>query len=99
MMAEITLSHLLRLANEHGCSVSRQQALAFLNQQGRAYEMWKHMMQAGEDFIACSFLRQSTKNRGLTSSGTLLGRVFGWFARTLSRTILTLKGVQEDRRT
>ncbi|HXM22188.1 MAG TPA: hypothetical protein VN948_13095 [Terriglobales bacterium] len=41
MMAEITLSHLLRLANEHGCSVSREEALAFLNQQGRAFEMWK----------------------------------------------------------
>jgi hypothetical protein len=54
VMAEITLSHLLRLANEHGCPVSREQALAFLNQRGRAYEMWKHMMQAGEDFIARS---------------------------------------------
>lgn len=52
--AEITLSHLLRIANEHGCPVSREQALAFLNQQGRAYEMWKQMMQAGEDFIARS---------------------------------------------
>jgi len=57
VMAEITLPHLLRLANEHGCSVSREQALAFLNEQGRAFEMWKHMMQAGEDFIKDSFLR------------------------------------------
>ncbi len=55
VMAEITLSHLLRLANEHGCPVSREQALAFLNQRGRAYEMWKHMMQAGEDFIVRSY--------------------------------------------
>jgi hypothetical protein len=54
VMAEITLPHLLRLANEHGCPVSREQALAFLNQHGRAYEMWKHMMQAGEDFIVRS---------------------------------------------
>jgi hypothetical protein len=54
VMAEITLPHLFRLANEHGCPVSREQALAFLNQRGRAYEMWKHMMQAGEDFIARS---------------------------------------------
>jgi len=44
VMAEITLSHLLRLANEQGCTVSREQALAFLNEQGRASEMWKHMM-------------------------------------------------------
>jgi len=57
-MAEITLSHLLRLANEQGCSMSRGQAVAFLNQEGHAYEMWKHMMQAGEDFIACSLSRQ-----------------------------------------
>jgi hypothetical protein len=51
VMAEITLPHLLRLANEHGCSVSRQQALAFLNEQGRAFEMWKQMMQAEEELI------------------------------------------------
>jgi hypothetical protein len=31
--------------------------LAFLNEQGRAFEMWKHMMQAGEEFIASSLLR------------------------------------------
>jgi hypothetical protein len=42
VMAESTLSHLLRLANEYGCSVSREQALAFLNEQGRAFKMWKH---------------------------------------------------------
>src|SRR5215469_18650735 len=39
--AEITLSHLIRLGNEQGCPVSRQRALAFLNQEGRAFEMWK----------------------------------------------------------
>jgi hypothetical protein len=54
VMAEITLSHLLRLANEHGCPVIREQALLFLNEQGRAFEMWKHMMQAGEEFITSS---------------------------------------------
>ena len=57
VMAEITLPHLLRLANERGCSVSLEQAAAFLNQEGHAYEMWKHMMQAGEEFIASSLLR------------------------------------------
>ena len=60
MIAEITVSHLLRLANEHHCFVSRKQALKFLNQQGHAFEMWKQMMQAGEDFIARSLLGQST---------------------------------------
>ena len=60
VIAEITLSHLLRLANEHRCLVSRKQALEFLNQRGHAFEMWKQMMQAGEDFIARSFLGQCT---------------------------------------
>ena len=58
VMAEITLPHLLRLANEHGCSVTRQQAAAFLNQEGHAYEMWKHMTQAGEEFVASSLLQR-----------------------------------------
>ena len=59
MIAEITLSHLIRLGNEQGRPVSRQQALAFLNQEGRAFEMWKHMMQAAEDFIAVSLFQHS----------------------------------------
>jgi len=44
----------MRLASESGRSVSREQALAFLNQE-RAQQMWEHMMQAGLDFIACLF--------------------------------------------
>jgi hypothetical protein len=78
VIAEITLSHLLRLANEHHCFVSRKQALKFLNQQGHAFEMWKQMMQAGEDFIARSLLGQSTslkyKSEGVSVHmlGTLL---------------------------
>ena len=63
VMAEITLPHLLRLANERGCAVSREQALAFLNEQGRAFEMWKHMMQAGEEFIASSLLQSASGQR------------------------------------
>ncbi len=62
--AEITLSHLMRLGNEQGCPVSREQALAFLNQQGRAFEMWKYMMQAAEDFIAASLFRHSFSSGG-----------------------------------
>jgi len=55
--AEISVCHLVRLANESGCPVSREQALAFMNEDGRAFEMWKHMMHAAEDFITCSFRR------------------------------------------
>jgi tRNA nucleotidyltransferase (CCA-adding enzyme) len=64
VIAEITLSHLMRLGNERGCPVSREQALAFLNQEGRAFEMWKHMMQAAEEFIAGSLFQQSFSSRG-----------------------------------
>jgi len=35
VMAEITLSHLLRLASEQGCRMSPEPAVAFLNQGGR----------------------------------------------------------------
>lgn len=58
VLAEITLSYLMRLAIEQGCPVSREQALEFLNEEGRAYEMWKQMMQAAEDFIARSLREQ-----------------------------------------
>jgi len=64
VIAEITLSHLMRLGNEQGCPVSQEQALAFLNQEGRAFELWKHMMQAAEDFIAGSLLRHSLSPLG-----------------------------------
>ena len=59
VIAEITLSHLMRLGNEQGCPVSREQALAFLNEEGRAFEMWKHMMQAAEEFISGSLFQHS----------------------------------------
>ena len=58
MIAEITLFHLMRLAHEHGCTVSREQATAFLNEEERAQQMWSHMMQAGLDFVACSLFSQ-----------------------------------------
>ena len=57
VIAEITLFHLMRLAGERGLHVSREQALVFPNQES-AYEMWKHMMHAGEDFIRGSLSRR-----------------------------------------
>jgi len=56
VIAEITVSHLMRLAIENGCPVSREPALVFFKREGRAQQMWKHMMQAGVDFIACSLI-------------------------------------------
>ena len=70
VIAEITLSHLIRLGNEQGCPVSRQQALAFLNQEGRAFEMWKHMMQAAEHFIADSLFQSFTPGHNGFASRT-----------------------------
>ena len=70
VIAEITLAHLMRLGNEQGCPVSHQQALAFLNQEGRAFEMWKHMMQAAEEFIAGRLFQHSLspgEHRGFAS--------------------------------
>jgi hypothetical protein len=70
--AEITLSHLIRLANEQGCPVSRQQALAFLNQEGRAFEMWKEMMQVAEEFITRNLLQHCLdpgEHQGCNSAG------------------------------
>ena len=57
--AVITVSHLMRLAVENGCPVSREQALVFFNRDDRAQEMWKHMMQAGLIFIACSLFHST----------------------------------------
>jgi hypothetical protein len=47
VIAEITLSRLIRLGAEQGRPVSREQALTFLNQEGRAFEMWKHADRRG----------------------------------------------------
>lgn len=81
VVAEITLPHLLRLANEHGCAVSREQALAFFNQQGRAFEMWKQMMQAGENFIARSLLGQDISPE-CASAGISLRTLRTWLTVT-----------------
>jgi hypothetical protein len=75
--AEITLFHLILLANEHGCKVSHEQAMAFLNEKETAQEIWKQMMQAGLDFIQSSLLPASP---GPSS----LREVPRWTAPTLS---------------
>jgi hypothetical protein len=56
--AEITLAHLLEFANESGLSLSREEAVAFFNQNGRAYAMWKEMMQAAEQYIKGTLKQQ-----------------------------------------
>ena len=48
IVAEITLVHLVQIAAEAGGRVSREDAVAFLHQNGRAYDLWKNMMHAGQ---------------------------------------------------
>jgi hypothetical protein len=60
VVAEITLAHLTQFARESGKSLSPQEAIAFFNQDGRAYDMWKHMMQAGEQYIRTSLQQRNT---------------------------------------
>ncbi|HEY7099035.1 MAG TPA: hypothetical protein VH437_20085 [Terriglobales bacterium] len=57
--AEITLAHLAQFAAEAGGALTTEQALAFLNQDGRAYAMWKHMMQAGEAYFKSTLRTQA----------------------------------------
>jgi hypothetical protein len=49
--AEITLAHLQHFAAESGTKMSAAEVAAFLNQEGRAQDLWVHMMQAGEDYV------------------------------------------------
>jgi hypothetical protein len=51
VVAEITLAHLALLAREAGVTLSDAEAMAFLNENGRAYGLWKHMMHAGEEYV------------------------------------------------
>ena len=90
VIAEITLSHLLRLANEYGCPVNRKQALVFLNQEGRAFEMWKQMMQAGEDFVLRSLLGKSI-GRECKSDGVWIHALKRWL--TVTATLLWRKSL------
>jgi hypothetical protein len=88
VIAEITLSHLIRLGNEQGCPVSRQQALAFLNQGGRAFEMWKHMMQSAEEFIAGSLFQHSVTPGGHNGFAS---RAWAWAVGQHRRALATFR--------
>jgi len=51
VVAEITTDHLIKLMLEQGSVLDPQQAVNFLNEEGRAYVMWKLMMYAAESYI------------------------------------------------
>ena len=64
VVAEMTAVHLQQFAREMGTSLSAPDALVFLNEHGRAYEMWKHMMRAGEEYIKAK-LQESHRTASL----------------------------------
>src|SRR5664279_2533685 len=58
--AEITLAHMLQFARELGTNLSVAELAAFLNEKGRAQNVWTHMMQAGEQYIKSSMEANTT---------------------------------------
>ena len=60
VVAEITVAHLSEFAKVLGRSLSYEESVSFLNEEGRAYEMWKHMMHAGEEYIQSKLPRPRT---------------------------------------
>ncbi len=50
VIAEITLAHVEHIAQQLETAVPGD-AARFLNEQGRAYELWKVMMRAAEEYI------------------------------------------------
>ena len=68
VVAEITTFHLTQLVQGLGRPLSRAEAIAFLNEGSRAYEMWKHMMQAGEAYIKETLRSQRQFSAARTSS-------------------------------
>jgi len=73
VVAEITLAHLTQCAQELGRTLTTEEALDFLNQNGRAYEMWKHMMQAGEEYMKSAL--QTRTAVPIPRTGTGRGRI------------------------
>jgi hypothetical protein len=72
VVAEITLAHLTS-AQELRRTLTTEEALDFLNQNGRAYEMWKRMMQAGEEYMKSAL--QTRTAMPLPRTGTGRGRI------------------------
>ncbi len=58
--AEITLAHLQQFANELGTAMTSDEIVAFLNDKGRAQNMWMHMMQAGEEYVKANLAMRNT---------------------------------------
>jgi tRNA nucleotidyltransferase (CCA-adding enzyme) len=74
VVAEITAAHLAHFASDVGTPMTQEEAIAFLNRDGRAYAMWKHMMQAGEDYIRTMVQRERTAILRMQASPTARNR-------------------------
>ena len=48
----------MQFAGEIGRGMSHEEAVTFLNQDGRAYAMWKRMMQAAEEYMKARLNQQ-----------------------------------------
>jgi len=68
VVAEITATHVAEIAAEAGHVLTPEEVLTFLNYQGRAYEMWKQMMQAGQDYIKSTLQKECSNARSSQSS-------------------------------
>ena len=75
VVAEITVAHLAQFARELGRHLSQEEAVAFLNQDGRAYAMWKQMMHAGEEYIKSALERQPRSPLSISRSFAPRSRV------------------------
>ena len=69
VVAEITIAHLTQFAHDIGCGLNPEEATAFLNQEGRAYAMWKEMMHAGEEYIKKALQKQPSTSFPLPRGG------------------------------
>jgi len=72
--AEITLAHMLQVARELGTNMDADEVAAFLNEKGRAQDMWMHMMQAGEAYVKSRLQGSAVRLHSVKRSapGTLL---------------------------
>lgn len=58
VVAELTYGRLMAIASKAGQPLSKAEAIRFLSQHGRANEIWRRMLAAGEDY-----LKESLPNR------------------------------------
>ncbi len=73
--AEITLAHVLQFAKEAGTIMNTAEVAAFLNEKGRAQDVWTHMMQAGEEYIKSSLPNGKVRIHNVTRPVTHAGLV------------------------